>query len=97
MCQQAKEREKTERIWYRELFVAPIRFYQRFLSPLKPPTCRFQPSCSGYTASAIRTHGIVLGLLLGAWRVLRCHPFSKEGPDPVPAKGQWLAAFKRRG
>ncbi len=85
-----------KRVWYRELLVAPIRFYQRFLSPLKPPTCRFTPSCSGYATSSIRTHGILIGLLLTTWRILRCQPFSVEGPDPVPAKGAWRIAFRKR-
>ncbi|MFT4711325.1 MAG: putative membrane protein insertion efficiency factor [Bacteroidia bacterium] len=85
-----------KKVWYRELLVAPIRFYQRFLSPLKPPTCRFTPSCSGYAAGSIRTHGIPIGLLLTTWRILRCQPFSVEGPDPVPSTGKWRSAFRKR-
>ncbi len=97
MCKGTDPEQVPEaRVWYRELAVAPIRFYQRFLSPLKPPTCRFTPSCSGYVAGAIRTHGIFLGLVIGTWRILRCQPFSKEGHDPVPAKGEWRKAFKKR-
>lgn len=67
------------------LLVAPIRFYQRVLSPLKPaPTCRFHPTCSAYTAEAITRHGALKGLALGAWRLLKCNPFHLGGFDPVP-------------
>ncbi len=67
----------------RRVLIAPIRLYKRLLSPLLPPTCRFHPSCSVYTMQAIETHGLY-GLLLGAWRILRCQPFSRGGYDPVP-------------
>ena len=73
----------------RRLAVLPIRFYQRFLSPLKPPTCRFEPSCSAYAHEAILRHGIVKGWLLAVWRLLRCQPFSEGGLDPVPPAGAW--------
>ena len=87
---------EPKRVWYRELLVALIPYYQRFLSPLTPPTCRFTPSCSGYAAGSIRTHGIPIGLLLTTWRILRCQPFAFGGPDPVPAKGAWRSAFRKR-
>lgn len=79
----------------RKLLVLPIRAYQRFLSPLKPPTCRFHPSCSHYAAGVIGTHGVLKGLVLGTWRILRCHPFSAEGPDPVPPPSDWRMPFRR--
>jgi len=79
----------------RRLAVLPIRFYQRFLSPLKPPTCRFHPSCSHYAAEATLRHGLLKGLVLGTWRILRCQPFSREGPDPVPPREDWRAPFRR--
>ena len=60
-----------------------IRFYRRALSPLKPPVCRFEPTCSAYTLEAVEKYGVVRGLGMGAWRILRCHPFSKGGYDPV--------------
>ncbi|MGH3145060.1 MAG: membrane protein insertion efficiency factor YidD [Rubrobacter sp.] len=66
------------------VLVGSIHFYQRFLSPLLPPSCRFTPSCSRYTAEAIQKHGALRGSLLGTWRVLRCNPFGKGGHDPVP-------------
>ncbi len=63
------------------LFV--IRFYRKFLSPLKPPTCRFVPTCSEYAAEAIEKYGPWIGLKMAARRVLRCHPFGSSGYDPV--------------
>jgi len=64
--------------------IALVRFYQRFLSGLKPPTCRYYPSCSEYAAQAVARRGLLRGLLFAAWRVLRCHPFSPGGYDPGP-------------
>ena len=67
---------------------APIRFYRRFLSPLIPPSCRFQPTCSAYALEAIELHGPVKGLLLALRRIGRCHPIKflggSSGFDPVP-------------
>lgn len=73
----------------RQVFVAPIRAYQRWISPLLPPKCRFAPTCSHYAAEAILTHGVVKGFLLATWRVLRCQPFCEGGFDPVPPRGRW--------
>ena len=64
--------------------LAAIRGYKRFLSPLLPPGCRYQPTCSEYAYEAIERHGIVKGIGLGIWRLLRCNPFAKGGLDPVP-------------
>ncbi len=72
--------------WIRRVYVAPIRFYRKFLSPLKPPMCRFDPTCSQYGLEAIMRHGIFKGTGLGIWRIMRCHPFSKGGHDPVPPR-----------
>ena len=67
---------------------APIRFYRAFLSPLKPPTCRFQPTCSAYALEAIAEHGALKGLGLSLRRLARCHPITwlggSSGFDPVP-------------
>jgi len=79
----------------RRLAVLPIRAYQRFLSPLKPPTCRFHPTCSQYAAEATLRHGLFKGPVLAVWRILRCQPFSREGPDPVPPRGDWRMPFRR--
>ena len=61
-----------------------IKIYQRFISPLTGPTCRFTPTCSQYTIEAIEKYGAAKGVFLGIKRILRCNPFSKGGEDPVP-------------
>jgi putative membrane protein insertion efficiency factor len=63
---------------------APVRFYRKYISPLKPPTCRFYPTCSEYALQAIEIHGAVKGSYLAARRILRCHPFHPGGIDHVP-------------
>ncbi|MFC0186656.1 membrane protein insertion efficiency factor YidD [Fictibacillus aquaticus] len=63
-----------------------IRFYQRFISPLTPPTCRFYPTCSHYGLEAYRRFGAVKGTWLTFRRILKCHPFHPGGVDPVPEK-----------
>jgi uncharacterized protein len=70
-------------VWPREILNSAIRAYQRFVSPLLPPSCRFSPSCSQYARIAVQKHGVLKGSLMGGWRVLRCNPFSKGGFDPV--------------
>jgi hypothetical protein len=67
----------------RQAFILPIRLYQRLLSPLMPPACRYTPSCSEYAAQAIERYGVVRGMLKGTWRVMRCNPFGGSGHDPV--------------
>ena len=61
-----------------------ISFYQRYISPSRPPACRFQPTCSHYGYEAIERHGVIRGIGLIAWRLLRCNPFNRGGYDPVP-------------
>ncbi len=61
-----------------------IRFYQKFISPLIPSNCPYTPSCSHYMMGAIEEHGVIKGILLGTWRILRCNPFTHGGYDPVP-------------
>lgn len=68
----------------RRLTTAPLRFYRRFLSPFKPPMCRFSPTCSQYAIESIETHGILRGSALAIGRIARCHPFCEGGHDPVP-------------
>ena len=65
------------------IVVGVVRAYQYVISPLLPPSCRFVPTCSAYTIQAIEKYGVVRGSLLGLWRILRCHPFSRGGYDPV--------------
>ncbi len=64
--------------------LALIRGYQLAIAPMIGPRCRFAPSCSHYTAEAISLHGVRAGLLLGAKRILKCHPWGASGFDPVP-------------
>lgn len=66
------------------LLIGLIRFYQKFISPLFPPTCRFYPTCSAYAISAIEKKGVLKGSYLAVRRILRCHPFNPGGYDPVP-------------
>ena len=62
----------------------PIRFYRSYISPLKPPSCRFTPTWSQYAIEAIQKHGPFKGLYLSVRRILRCHPWGGHGYDPVP-------------
>lgn len=66
------------------LLILCIRFYQIFISPLKPPTCRFYPTCSAYAIEAIQKKGPVKGKWLAIKRIAKCHPFHPGGYDPVP-------------
>jgi putative membrane protein insertion efficiency factor len=67
----------------RHVCIALIRLYQRWVSPLFLPACRFEPTCSHYAVEVIRRDGVVLGLGRTAWRLLKCHPFHPGGYDPV--------------
>ncbi len=68
----------------RKLLVLLVKFYQWFVSPVLPSHCTHTPSCSSYMIEAIQSHGVLRGVWLGVKRLLRCHPFSKGGYDPVP-------------
>ena len=68
----------------KRIAIGLIRFYQLAISPFTPPSCRYVPTCSQYGYEAITKHGLIKGGLLTAKRLLRCHPFSKGGIDPVP-------------
>jgi putative membrane protein insertion efficiency factor len=70
----------------RELFLAPIAVYQRFISPALPRRCKYEPTCSRYAVGAIRRYGILRGVVLAGWRLLRCNPWSHGGYDPVEAQ-----------
>ena len=74
----------------RAALIVAVRLYQRTLSRVLPPTCRFHPSCSAYMIEAVERHGLLRGGVLGLWRIVRCNPFCKGGHDPVPPTGQPL-------
>ncbi|MBF0699596.1 membrane protein insertion efficiency factor YidD [Streptococcus danieliae] len=71
------------------LLILCVRFYQRFISPLFPPSCIYSPTCSTYMIQAIEAYGL-WGLYLGTKRILSCHPWSEGGEDPVPASFHFL-------
>lgn len=71
------------------LLILPIRFYQKFITPYTPATCRYYPTCSEYAVRSLRTHGALKGLILVFWRLMRCNPWSSGGVDHTPAYGQW--------
>jgi hypothetical protein len=65
------------------IFIFLIKGYQKIISPILPPSCRFYPTCSEYGIEAISKYGIIKGGIKTAWRILRCNPFSRGGYDPV--------------
>ena len=81
-------RKKVFRPYLKMFCMRLIRLYQKYLSR---HTCMYTPTCSQYTLESINNCGVVFGILLGAWRILRCNPFSKGGYDPAPEK-----YFKKR-
>ena len=68
----------------KKLVISAIRFYQREISPLSPPRCRYIPTCSQYALEAVEKYGAIKGTFLATKRILRCNPFHKCGYDPVP-------------
>ena len=66
------------------LFLLPVFFYRRCISPMLPPSCRYTPTCSQYMIEAVRKYGVLKGGWLGVKRLLRCHPWGGSGYDPVP-------------
>jgi putative membrane protein insertion efficiency factor len=68
------------------VLLAPISAYQRFVSPALPRRCKYYPTCSDYAVQAVREFGVLRGLVLAAWRLVRCNPFSHGGYDPVEAQ-----------
>ncbi len=78
-----KFRRKYLKPVFKALFMRLIVFYQKNLSR---HTCLYEPTCSEYTKRAINNKGVILGIILGAWRILRCNPLSKGGYDPAPEK-----------
>ncbi len=76
-------RLRSALIW---VFLLPLRAYSRLISPVLPARCKYYPTCSAYAEQAVRTHGIVRGSALAAWRLMRCNPFSRGGVDEVPPR-----------
>jgi len=68
----------------RDVVLAVLRGYKRWISPILPAACRFEPSCSLYARDAVELHGVLRGGRMTLWRLLRCQPFSRGGFDPVP-------------
>lgn len=66
-----------------KIFIFLIKSYQKIISPLFPPSCRFYPTCSEYAVQAIKKYGIIKGTAKATWRILRCNPLNKGGYDPV--------------
>ena len=85
--------------WWRPRawLVALVRVYQRVISPLTPPACRFTPTCSQYAAEAFGRHGVILGTALTVWRILRCNPLCRGGYDPVPERIRWPGRRAEKG
>ncbi len=76
----------------RRIVLAPILLWAKVISPALPPRCKYHPSCSNYGVEAVERYGILRGLVLTGWRVLRCNPWSNGGVDPVDAQ----TLFQRR-
>ena len=74
-----------------------VRLYRKWISPLKPPCCRFTPTCSAYALEAFQKRGFFVGLYLSLRRIFRCNPFGKAGYDPVPEKGFKKVPLRSRG
>ena len=77
------------------LLIAPIRLYQRFISPALGPRCRYYPTCSEYAVQSIRELGPVRGMILAGWRILRCNPFSHGGVDEISDRKLFRGAKTR--
>ena len=79
------------------VFLLPVNLYRRFISPLMAPHCRYYPTCSAYAVDAIRGYGVLRGLVLAGWRLLRCNPLSKGGFDPVEQQTLFPARARTPG
>ncbi|MDE6596657.1 MAG: membrane protein insertion efficiency factor YidD [Oscillospiraceae bacterium] len=81
----------------KKILLLLVKLYRKAISPLKPPCCKYYPTCSSYALEAIEKHGAVKGLALAVWRILRCNPWSLGGVDPVPEKFGFYTLEKRYG
>lgn len=75
--------------WWVAVALLPVRLYRLAISPLLGETCKYFPSCSTYAVQALTRHGLLKGILLTGWRLLRCNPWSHGGSDRVPPRGRW--------
>ncbi|MEJ9078186.1 MULTISPECIES: membrane protein insertion efficiency factor YidD [Gordonia] len=89
--------------FFRSLYSLPrrslifvVELYRTWISPTRMPTCRFEPTCSGYAVEALTKHGFLWGSVLSVWRLLKCGPWHKPGYDPVPENGPLHAFHQRR-
>ena len=80
----------------RTVVLAPVALYQRLISPALPRRCKYEPTCSRYAVQAVREYGILRGLVLATWRLLRCNPWSHGGYDPVETQ-RLFKVGRRRG
>ena len=83
----------------KKLLILLIKFYRKYISPLKSTKCPYFPTCSEYGLEAVEKYGAFKGGLLALWRIIRCNPFSKGGYDPVPEKiniGNFSCKFRRK-
>lgn len=71
------------------MVLTPVHLYQRFISPLFAPRCRYYPTCSNYMIDAVEVHGALKGTLLGVARLARCNPWSHGGVNHIPPRGSW--------
>ena len=77
------------------IFLIPVKFYQWFISPILPQTCRHTPTCSQYTVEALKKHGVFTGSWLAIRRLSKCHPWGTWGHDPVPDENYRVFNFKK--
>lgn len=92
-----KSNEKRENIGIiRKIFIFPLKVYKKMISPMLGPRCRYYPSCSDYTMQAIGKHGVIKGIILGTFRILRCNPFCRGGVDHVPDKFDLLYYYRKQ-
>ena len=80
-----------------DMLIGLVSVYRRVISPVLPPTCRYHPSCSAYALESLQVHGVVKGVGLSVWRIIRCNPFTRGGLDPVPELGAWRPGIQRDG
>ncbi|XJS11779.1 membrane protein insertion efficiency factor YidD [Aerococcaceae bacterium WGS1372] len=81
----------------KNLIIKPVRFYQKFISPGLPNSCRYYPTCSSYMIQAVEKHGALKGTTMGVARICRCHPFAEGGIDHVPDYFTLKRQYFRKG